>query len=346
MFRKRHTLIHTLLEITLKCNMKCIHCGSSAGYTREQELSTDQWINVCDQLADLDCKQITLMGGEPLVRNDWYEIGQHARNRGMRLTIMTNGFLINKNVINQLKTLDPYAVAVSLDGATTQTHDSIRGIQGSFERCTQSLELLKDANLPTTVVTTVHKKNLNDLQQMRDFLLNKGIAWQVQLGNPLGRFPNSLALSPEEFYSVAMFIASIKNQYSIKELPITGAHCMGYHSSVLPNLIVGSWKGCYAGMNVLGIQSNGGIKGCLSLPDEFVEGNIKETDISEVWNNPNAFNYTRNFSKKDLKNYCKECKHGVTCRGGCISGSISFTGETHCNPYCLHRIEEEMMQIG
>ncbi|OGS40599.1 MAG: hypothetical protein A3K77_01825, partial [Euryarchaeota archaeon RBG_13_31_8] len=313
------------------------------GYKREQELSTDQWIDVCNQLADLDCKQITLMGGEPLVRNDWYEIAQHVANLGMHLTIMTNGFLINKNVIDQLQTLNPYAIAVSLDGATKQTHDLIRGTHGSFERCLQSLKLLKDANLPTTVVTTVHKKNFKELQKMRDFLLNKRIAWQIQMGTPFGRFPKSLTLSPEEFYSVAMFIASAKNQYSIKELPITGAHCMGYHSSILPNLMIGLWKGCYAGMNVLGIQSNGGIKGCLSLPDKFVEGNVFEDRISEIWKDPNAFNYTRNFNKNNLKNYCKECRYGTICRGGCLSGSISFTAQTHCNPYCLYRIEEEII---
>ncbi len=325
--------------------MKCIHCGSSAGYKREQELSTDQWIDICNQLADLDCRQITLMGGEPLVRNDWFEIAQHVRKLGMLLTIMTNGFLINKNVIDQFKKLNPYAIAVSIDGATEQTHDFIRGTQDSFERCVQSLELLKEANLPTTVVTTVHKKNFKELQKMRDFLLNRKIAWQIQLGNPLGRFPKSLTLSPEEFYSVAMFIASTKNQYSIKELPVTGAHCMGYHSSILPSLMIGSWNGCIAGMNVLGIQSNGGIKGCLSLPDKFVEGNIADNRISEIWKNPNAFVYSRNFNKNNLKNYCKECRYGITCRGGCISGSISFTGETHCNPYCLYRIEEEKIKL-
>jgi len=323
--------------------MKCIHCGSSAGYKRKNELSTNEWIHICDQLADLNCRQITFMGGEPLIRNDWHTIARHVRNRGMNLTIMSNGSLINKDVINQLRTLEPYAVAISLDGAKAQTHDSIRQIPGSFKRCIEALDLLKNANLPTTVVTTVHKMNLHELRTMRDFLLNKGIAWQIQMGNPFGRFPNNLTLSVEEFYAVAMFIAATKKQYSVKEMPITGAHCMGYHSSVLPNLMIGTWKGCYAGMNVLGIQSNGGIKGCLSLPDNFIEGNIKEISISEVWNRSNAFGYNRNFRKDDLKDYCRECRYGSSCRGGCISSSISLAGKTHCNPYCLNRIEKEMI---
>jgi radical SAM protein with 4Fe4S-binding SPASM domain len=323
--------------------MRCIHCGSSAGYKREHELSTNEWIHVCNQLADLDCKQITLMGGEPLVRNDWYTIAHHVRNRGMNLTIMSNGFLVNKGVINQLRTLEPYAVAISIDGAKAETHDSIRRIPGSFKRCIEALDLLINANLPTTVVTTVHKMNLNDLRLMRDFLLNKGIAWQIQMANPFGRFPNNLTLSLEEFYAVAMFIAATRKQYSIKKMPITGAHCIGYHSSVLPNLMIGPWKGCYAGMNVLGIQSNGGIKGCLSLPDNFIEGNIKETNISEIWNRQDTFDYNRNFREVDLKDYCRICKYGSRCRGGCISASTSLVGKIHGDPYCLYRIEKEMI---
>ena len=325
--------------------MNCIHCGSSAGTKRNQELSASQWMSVCDQLAELSCRQVTLMGGEPLVRDDWYDIAQHVKHRGMKLTIMSNGFLITKTIINQLLSLEPYVVAISLDGATAQTHDSIRGISGSFERCLETLRLLRDAGLPTTVVTTVHKRNVQDLRQMRQHLLNKGIAWQIQMGNPFGRFPKELSLSLEEFYAVAMFIASTKRNYSLKELPVTGAHCMGYHSSVLPNLMVGSWKGCYAGMNVLGIQSDGGIKGCLSLPDAFIEGNVLSNRISEIWEEPHAFSYTRDFQHTALVHYCKECRHGDTCKGGCLSGSISFTGLMHGNPYCLHRIEQEHLAV-
>jgi radical SAM protein with 4Fe4S-binding SPASM domain len=344
MFRRKNKLSDTLFELTLRCNMHCIHCGSSAGYQRENELSADDWINVSNQLADLNCKQITLMGGEPFIRNDWYTIARHIRDRGMNLTIMSNGYFIDEKIINLLRTLEPYAIAISIDGATPKTHDSIRGTPGSFERCIHAIQLLKDANLPTTVVTTIHKMNLHDLQPMRDFLLHRGIAWQIQMGNPLGRFPKTLTATPEEFYAVAMFIASSRRKYSITELPITGAHCMGYHSSVLPNIMIGAWRGCHAGMNVLGIQSDGGIKGCLSLPDQFIEGNIREMLISDIWNDEEAFQYTRNFRRTDLNDDCTQCKYGSTCRGGCLSASISTTGRTHGDPYCLHLIEEKILR--
>lgn len=344
MFSNKHKLFHTLFELTLRCNMQCIHCGSAAGTQRIQELSTTQWLSVCDQLTRLNCKQITLMGGEPFLRNDWYTIAQHVRNQNMNLTMMSNSYVINDRVIRQLRTLEPYVVAISLDGATSETHDTIRGIPGSFDRCISCLDSLRKAGLPTTVVTTVHKKNVHELKKMRELLLNKQIAWQIQMGTPFGRFPTTLALSLEEFYGVAMFIAATRKQYSIKELPVTGAHCMGYHSSMLPNVMMGPWKGCFAGMNVLGIQSNGGIKGCLTLPDEYTEGNVKDVSIIDVWNNVHSFQYTRNFQRENLNGACRLCDYGNRCRGGCLASSISFTGKPYGNPYCLRRIERDIIK--
>lgn len=343
MFQRRYIPHSTLLELTLRCNMRCIHCGSAAGNTRDEELTTDEWRKVCNKLAELRCNQITLLGGEPLLRQDWYEIAQHIRNLGIKLTIISNGYTINKNVIDQFRKLEPYTIAISVDGATAEKHDSIRGMQGSFKRCIDSLTLLRNANLNTTIITTVHKMNLKDLPEIRNQILDREIAWQIQIANPIGRFPESLTLSKKEFYSLAMFIASTRKQYSTKELPITAAHCIGYHSSILPNVIIGQWRGCQAGMRTLGIQSDGGIKGCLSLPDDFIEGNLKENTIEEIWNDPDFSSYNRKFTKDDLNDKCRNCSYGRTCRGGCLSVSTSLTGKKHADPYCLHLIEKEMI---
>ena len=147
-------------------------------------------------------------------------------------------------------------------------------------------------------------------------------------------------LSKKEFYSAALFIAAMKKKYSIKELPILGAHNFGYHSQVLPNLMLLPWIGCQAGLTALGIQSNGGVKGCLSLPDKFIEGNIRQISLIDMWNDPDLFKYNRKFKVNDLENKCKICRYCKRCRGGCITVSAALTGENHCNPYCLNAIEE------
>ena len=176
-----------------------------------------------------------------------------------------------------------------------------------------------------------------------DFLLNKGIAWQIQIAVPIGRFTKDLMISEEEFYSAAIFISSCRKKYSIDELPVMGAHCFGYNSSILQNVnIIPLWRGCQAGMTLLAIQSNGGVKGCLSLPDDFTEGNIREKNLGEIWNNPSFCKYNRRFKKEQLNGKCTGCKYGKTCKGGCMSVSTSVTGQRNADPYCFKLIEESV----
>ena len=103
------------------------------------------------------------------------------------------------------------------------------------------------------------------------------------------------------------------------------------------------WNGCQAGITVASILSDGGVKGCLSLPNDYVEGNIREKKFTDIWNSPDFASYNRNFQIKDLKNSCKDCKFCKRCKGGCQTVSLALTGEMHGDPYCLHLIEEEIM---
>jgi radical SAM protein with 4Fe4S-binding SPASM domain len=287
---------------------------------------------------------IAMMGGEPFLRNDWNIIATHIKNLGLELTIISNGFLINEKTISQLKKLDPYTVAISLDGSSAEVHDSIRGVNDSFDKCKNSVEMLLDENINTSVVTTVHKQNFAELPELRDFLVGKGVAWQIQMAVPIGRFPKNQILSKEDFYSVALFIASIKKNYSSKELAVLGAHNFGYHSKFLPNVMLFPWMGCQAGISTMGVTSDGGIKGCMSLPDDFIQGNIREKSLKEIWYDSEFADYNRKFKKEDLEGDCKTCKHGKQCKGGCITVSKAIKDVNHCDPYCFHLIEKEMIR--
>ena len=340
---KKYIPISVVWETTLKCNMRCIHCGSSAGTIRKNELTTVEGIKLCDDLSTLGTKLISLMGGEPFLRKDWHIFAHHIRELGMNVTIMSNGLMIDENIVSELRKINPYAITISLDGGTKQMHNSIRAVNTSFDQCLHSLDLLTEANLPTTVITTLHKKNIKELPLIRDLLLNRSIAWQIQMASPIGRFPKSLMLSKEEFYSAALFIASMRKNYSIKELPIMGAHNFGYHSQVLSSVQLLPWIGCQAGLTAMGIKSDGSILGCLSLPDSFIEGNIHERSIIDIWCDSTLFSYNRKFTKEKLKGECKNCRHGKRCRGGCLTVSSSLTGEKHSDPYCLHVIEQQII---
>ena len=331
-----------LYELTLKCNMNCMHCGSSAGQKRTKELTTEEWNNVTKQLADLNCKEITLLGGEPFLRKDWYEISNEIKNYGIKITYMSNGLLVNEITIEKLRKIEPKVISISIDGATKETHDKIRRVRGSYDKCIEVISNLRKAGINTTVVTSINKLNFQELPELKSMLLNKGIVWQLQIAIPLGRFKKEMLLSKEEFYAAAIFIASTRKKYSIKELPIIGSHCFGYYSKKIRNVMIFPWNGCQAGISTIGIQSSGEVKGCLSLPKEFIEGNIRDNLISDIWQKPGFCSYNRDFKESDLNNSCIGCKYGRKCRGGCLGVSIGVTGKSNGDTYCLKTIEKEI----
>jgi radical SAM protein with 4Fe4S-binding SPASM domain len=332
-------------ELTLGCNLKCLHCGSSAGKARSNELNTKESLKLCKDLAELGTSEVCLMGGEPLIRRDWHIIGKEIKDLGMRLSIISNGILVNENIISKLAKLEPHAVSTSLDGGTAKTHDLIRGFSGSFDRVMNYLSLARKADLPTSVITTANKLNYKELPMIKDLILNRFIAWQIQSTSPIGRFSKKYVLSEEEFYSIGLFIAHLKQKYSSRELPVIGAHCFGYNSKFIPSLgIFSDWIGCQAGISIISIQSNGGIKGCLSTPDEYIEDNVRKRSIIDVWKDPNAFSYNRKFKKENLGKFCKDCNYGETCKGGCMSVSTSCTGKPNNDPYCFYRIEQQLLK--
>ena len=328
-------------ETTLACNMNCTHCGSSAGKAREDELDTEECIKLCEDLAKLGCGTVALMGGEPLVRDDWEKIASCVKDLGMDLSIVSNGLLMEQ-YIDKIESLKPKVVGISLDGLE-KTHDGIRR-KGSYKAALKAIKLLRKANIQVTVITTVSTKNFQDLTKMKGLILKKGVNWQIQVAMPMGNFDKECLISDEDYYAVAMFIAAQRIKHSFEDLPVIGAHCFGYHSKILPDS--DTWKGCTAGISSIGITSNGGVVGCLSMGnDRFIEGNIRERSIIDIWEDRDLFSYNRKFDIEELGSNCNGCKYGNTCKGGCDSMSKNLTGELHNDPYCFKRIEKEIIGV-
>ena len=328
-------------EITLKCNLKCSHCGSSAGKARSNELTTKECFKLNEELAELGCNSVSLMGGEPFLRRDWLSIAQSINDLGMNLNFVSNGFTLDR-YIDKISQLEPQVIGISLDGLE-KTHDKIRKVKGSFKRAINSIELLRDRGIQTTIITTVSKLNFDDLPKMKNLIFKKGANWQIKIAMPFGNFQREFMLSKEEFYAVALFIASERIKNSFENLPVIGAHCFGYYSKFLPGCQ--EWKSCSAGISSIGVTSNGGIVGCLSMGnDRLIEGNIRERSLKEIWQDPNSFSYNRKFGKNKLGSNCKNCKHGIKCKGGCNSMSTTITNKFHNDPYCFYSIENNIIK--
>jgi len=332
-------------ELTLACNMRCLHCGSRAGSSRALELTLDEALRVADELAALGTQRLTLSGGELLLRDDWHLVAEHLIRKGVRVGIITNGFLIERQ-IEKIRRLRLEVVGISIDG-TRKTHDALRRIPGSFDRVVEAFRTLKRLGFHTAAITSVCKMNIGELDEIHDILAPLGVrAWQLQTIFGGGRMRDHRELLPEphDLPRLAAFIARKRRASAINVFP---ADCIGYFSPFEEQIRDEPWSGCYAGCLVAGIESNGNVKGCLSLAPElstdnpFVEGNVRERSLREIWTARGAFSYNREFSLKKLRGFCRTCEHRRRCRGGCTAMAYYVTGSRYENPYCLHRVETE-----
>lgn len=330
-------------EITLSCNINCLHCGSNADiHKRPKELTTGEALNLIEQLAELGCERIVLSGGEPFMRKDWSALAQRIISFGMTCNAISNGVIVNDDIIDLMEEVGMNYLGFSLDGATAQTHDYIRGKEGVFDHLMWVFDRLKERGFKVSVVSTIHKGNLHELDGIKKILLDHSVdVWQIQTANIRGRMPKEWAITDMDYYSVAKFIADNKNKY--KDLiMITEADCTGYFSKLTPFMGIKHWTGCNAGINTIGIESDGSIKGCLSMQEaSYIEGNIREKSLKEIWTNPEGFKYNRRFELSDLKGICADCKYGAICRGGCSEKAKSYTGELHHQPFCLYDMEKK-----
>ena len=308
-------------------------------------MDTEEALKLCEDLKKTGCLGVALMGGEPFLRKDIWIIASKIKELGMELSVITNGTIISDEIIEKLKQLKPRAVAVSIDAANAALHDKIRGVPGSFDKSWAFINRCLREELPVSVITTVHKLNLTELPGIREQLKGRKIAWQVQTAGAEGRrFSKDMLLDEEEFYSVGVFIEASRRTYSAAELPIIGAHDLGYNSGILKNIsLYEKWEGCQAGTSVLGIRSNGDILGCLAVNDDkCVEGNVRKRNIYDLWNDPAAFSYTRSFNKTQAGDNCLSCGYVETCKGGCSEMSLMKTGTMHNDPYCFYRLEHKL----
>jgi radical SAM protein with 4Fe4S-binding SPASM domain len=297
------------------------------------------------------------MGGELFLRPDWLAIAERLRAGGVALVLFTNGWLLDpvgggtpaRERIAQIRRLAPRTVGLSLDGARSEVHDTQRGVPGAWDRVWRAVDALQGAGVPVSVITTLTRQNLYDLPALARRLRGRGIPWQVQVATCNGeRMDRADQLTLLEFYWAGVWLNGARQKHSWSLLPVAGAHDLGHHSTRLrPLLPPGcTWAGCTAGLDTLGIQSHGGVKGCLALPDSFLEGDVRQRPIGELWHDPAAFPLNRRFAQNQLQGFCANCPHGPSCRGGCSDLAQSATGSPYDNPYCFYRLEVAERQTG
>lgn len=336
-------------EVTMGCNMRCGHCGSSCEGALPGELSTQEALDVCDQIAKLGLRWVTLSGGEPLTRKDIDQIVRRLHDNGVIVNMITNGWLMQEEMVDKLTKSGIATVAISIDG-TRDIHNMIRK-EGAFEHAESAFRSLEAHGIRTGAVTTITNQNIDILGELKEELIRMGVkTWQVQLGLPMGNLkerPDWL-LEPKRVNDIIDFCNETAKEGRIK---IYTADCIGYYTNKDMEVkrisyeteYVSPWDGCNAGIRGFGILHNGDILGCTSIRNrEFIEGNLRERTLESIWNDENTFLWRRNLTKERLSGDCRTCAYGDRCLGGCPNTRLTMKGDIYSeNEYCAYNLKQK-----
>ena len=335
-------------ESTVACNLACVHCRASAQTTPEaDELKTEEVFHLIDQLAELGRPIFVITGGEPLLRDDIFDIAAYGSKRGLRVAVSPNGTLITPEAVHKLKEADVKRISVSIDGSTAERHDAIRGVPGAFDAAMTGLAACRDAGLGFQLNTTVMRQTRDDLPAVRDLAVRIGAeAWHVFMLVPTGRGKIDDEVSPQEYEEILREIYSMTRNSPIPIRVTCGPHFMRIAAQSRrkdrrrPNLVGGhpgsldrSTRGCLAGDGYCFISYRGDVTPCGYLP--VVAGNVREQAFRDIYLDSPLFDALRSFDQYEGK--CGVCEFLRVC-GGCRARAYSLTGNYLAEePYCIHQ---------
>ena len=334
---------HAVWEITLRCDLGCRHCGSRAGHARKDELSTAQALDLVHQLADLGLKEVTLIGGEFYLREDWDQIAAEISRRGMLCSIVSGARQMSQERIGRAVAAGVGKISLSIDGLQ-HTHDAIRGSKGSWAAAVSAARRISASGIDLSVNTQMNRLTMPELPAVADLLIDIGArSWMVILTAAMGRAADrpSLLLQPYHLLYLFPLLAAIKRErLDPNGIAFFPGNNVGYFGPLAETLRYGTerghvWGGCGAGISSLGIEADGSIKGCPSLPtSDYVKGNAREHSLRDV---AAKLRQERAEAPVELWGYCKACRFAERCRAGCTWTSHVLFGRPGNNPFCHSR---------
>ena len=306
------------LEVTMRCNARCEHCGSSCGdKVMNEEISAE---DLKKALLDISKKYneseilLNVTGGEPLIRKDLFEIMKYATSLGFRWGMTSNGMLINDDILKKMEDTKMETISISLDGLK-ETHESFRKVPNSFEKIIENIKKLQQVpSIKIVQVTTVaNKKNLHELEDLYQLMKNLNvISWRVINVDPIGRAKGNsdILLDSKDYIYLWNFIKE-KREENILNVEYGCSHYLdlNYEKELRDTYFI-----CSAGLYVASILSNGDISVCPNVErrPEFIQGNIKKDNFVDIWENEFKIFRNENRTKCDK---CSKCSKWKYCLG-------------------------------
>lgn len=348
--------VYAVWEITLRCDHACAHCGSRADVARPDELSTEELIDVADQLIRIGCREVTLIGGEAYLRSDVYKVVEHLSSAGIYVSMQTGGLGLTERRLKKFREAGLRGIGVSIDGPE-DVHDVLRDRVGSWRSGLAAIRRAQAEGFVVTSNSQVNQLNCDRLPETAKLLEEAGVrVWRCQLTVPMGRAADrpEWILQPWQILEVIDTLAEVKTNIlkraqaeginPRKVMNITLGNNVGYygpHEELLrsqPGVASKVWYGCQAGRFTIGIESDGRIKGCPSLPTApYIGGNIRDLSLEQLWNDTPELRFVRDRTTEELWGHCKSCYYAEICRGGCSFTTHCMFGRRGNNPMCYYR---------
>jgi len=323
-------------EVTRSCNLNCVHCRASSRFgPYDQELDTGEALEVLDQIREVGTPIIILTGGEPLLRKDIFELARYGTDRGLRMVMGSNGTLITARLARSIEESGIKRVSISLDGATRESHDAFRKVDGAFDRAMKGISNLKDQGVAFQINTTIAQRNLSELQEILDLAVRIGaIAHHIFLLVPTGRaremvnqelsardYENTLRWFYRQHDTVSLELkATCAPQYYRILRKETSSRGQNVHAKTMGLDAV--TRGCLAGTSYCFVSHVGVVQPCGYL--ELDSGDLRKATFSQIWHNSLIFNELRDFSK--YKGKCGRCEYLAVC-GGCRARAFEAYGD-------------------
>ena len=319
-------------NVTRKCNLKCDHCYINAAKDELQnELTTDESKQLIDQISNVSRPLLILSGGEPLLRDDLYELIQYGTSRGLRMGLGSNGSLIDEKAAKTLKEAGIKTASISLDSSIPEKHDDFRGAKGSWMKAICAIKELKKNGVLVQVNTTVTQQNQNEIDDIMSLSEKLGVEnFHLFFLVPTGRGKKLTDISPAMYEKMIKTTFAKAQKHRLNVRPSCAPQFMRISRDM--GLDMRQWiRGCLAGLYYCRVYPNGDITPCPYLPIKL--GNIREKPFSDIWFNSKLFKDLRDFDT--LKGKCGICDHRSLCGGcrarayGLSSNFIDYCGDLH-----------------
>ncbi len=334
-------------EITRRCNLRCVHCRSSSTLEVDEhpDFSFAEAKRIIDDIASYASPVLVLSGGEPLLREDVFDIAKYGGSKGLRMCIATNGTLVTEEICHKMKEAEIKMVSLSLDGANAQTHDDFRNQPGAFAGTMNAISLFNKHKIPFLVNSSFTIRNRKEIPEIYKLVKSLGAtAWYMFMIVPTGRGEDIM----EELIPIDIYDEILQWHYEIEKSDndlLTRPTCAPHYYRIVREnakaekstfkrrnlkFSTGGSKGCLAGQLICLIDVDLNVLPCSYFPKSA--GNLKEQSFKTIWEHSSLFKEMRDF--KGYKDNCGSCEYVNVC-GGCRARAYAMTGDYLAQePFC------------